>query len=82
MFAAYSATWLCFFGYIECLPYSQIIVRKLLEYLTLNSGRKVNSVEEVDWLYDTLTIEKLYNKVNNTVKTYSAVYMIDFSEVI
>jgi len=36
--------------------------KKLLEYLTLNSGRKVNSVEEVDWLYDTLTIEKLYNK--------------------
>jgi len=36
--------------------------RKLLQYLTLNSGRKINSVEEVDWLYDTLSIEQLYNK--------------------
>lgn len=35
---------------------------KLYEYLTKKSGRKINSLETVQFLYDCLHIETLYNK--------------------
>jgi len=36
--------------------------KELLDYISSHSGSKVNSVEEADWLYDNLLVEKLYNK--------------------
>ena len=36
---------------------------ELLQYLSVHSGQKVDSVLQLDWLYDTLLVEQLYNKV-------------------
>ena len=37
--------------------------RQLLDYLSLHSGERLESVEHLDWLYDTLLIESIHNKV-------------------
>ena len=37
--------------------------RELLQYLSDHSGEKIDSVLQLDWLYDTLLVEQLYNKV-------------------
>ena len=38
--------------------------RQLLDYLSLHSGERLESVEHLDWLYDTLLIEAIHNKVD------------------
>ena len=42
--------------------------RQLLDYLSLHSGERLESVEHLDWLYDTLLIESIHNKV--PISTY------------
>ena len=37
--------------------------RELLKYLEANTGDKITRRCQVDWLYDTLLIESIYNKV-------------------
>ena len=37
--------------------------RELLKYLEANTGDKITRLCQVDWLYDTLLIESIYNKV-------------------
>ena len=36
----------------------------LLRYLTLHTGEVIDSILKLDWLYDTLLVEQLYNKVS------------------
>ena len=42
---------------------SIVIPRELLKYLEDNTGEEITRLCQVDWLYDTLLIESIYNKV-------------------
>ena len=39
---------------------------ELLRYLSLHTGQDIDSILKLDWLYDTLLVEQLYNKVRST----------------
>ena len=41
------------------------VSRELLKYLEANTGDKITRLCQVDWLYDTLLIESIYNKVKD-----------------
>ena len=41
------------------------VSRELLKYLEANTGNKITRLCQVDWLYDTLLIESIYNKVKD-----------------
>lgn len=51
-----------------------LLSRELLKYLEANTGDKITRVCQVDWLYDTLLIESIYNKV----KDFHYIYMDSF----
>ena len=38
---------------------------ELLRYLSLHTGQTIDSILKLDWLYDTLLVEQLYNKVRS-----------------
>ena len=42
---------------------SIVIPRELLKYLEANTGEEITRLCQVDWIYDTLLIESIYNKV-------------------
>ena len=43
--------------------------RDLLQFLSLQTGEEIDSVLKLDWLYDTLLVERLYNKVTTRQKS-------------
>ena len=52
-------------GYVEQNVGLSNVSRELLKYLEANTGDKITRLCQVDWLYDTLLIESIYNKVED-----------------
>ena len=46
-----------------------LIIADLLQFLSLHTGEEIDSVLKLDWLYDTLLVERLYNKVTTRQKS-------------
>ena len=51
--------------------FSNVIPREFLKYLEANTGEEITRLCQVDWIYDTLLIESIYNKVKveNTTRS-------------
>ena len=52
-------------GCVELYEGFSCVYRELLKFLEANTGDRITRLCQVDWLYDTLLIESIYNKVKN-----------------